>query len=309
MAIQRRLPNTDVARNVALKASKTKQANTAPADMALTAATIAKLNLTQPLFEQKMILRGAALRNQSSVTVEKNAAQEQTKMFISHFIQVFNLGIERGVFPASDRAFYTLDVNSNSVPPLTKESEITYWGEQLITGDAGRIDAGGAAMAMPEISQVQAAYDNFIHMNSQQSTVKDAYDKAQEEVSNMRPDVDKLILKIWDEVETFYNQEETPSKRRHAREWGVVYVSTQKATITGTVTQSIDDSPLANVNVALIESEEIVQTDANGNYKLTTVFTGAGTLEFALEGYVTKTFPVEIPEGGSLVQDAVMVAI
>lgn len=146
-------------------------------------------------------------------------------------------------------------------------------------------------------------------LNTQQSTLKDAYDRAQETVSNMRPDVDKLILKIWDEVETYYNQEPITSKRRFAREWGVVYVSTSKATITGLVTNLVNGNPLSGVNVALLESENIVQTGPDGIYTLSTTHTGTGTLEFTLDGFATQTFTLDIPEGGTLTQDAKLKAV
>ncbi len=309
MAITRSLPKTDLTRNVALKTAITKKGLVDPADMAITPQTVTRLTATQPLFSTKMNLRSSALEAQSSATESKTEAQTKAKMYISHFIQVFNLGVEREIYPKSARAYYKLDVSSNSVPPLLKESDIVYWGEQLINGEAERVTNGGEPMTNPSIVEVEAVYNDFVAQNNAQSTLKDAYDKAQEDVSNMRPDVDLLILKIWDEVETFYNQEPAPSKRRNAREWGVVYVSTQKATITGLVTTSIDDTPLAGVNVALIESEDIVQTGADGKYTLSTVFTGEGTLEFSLEGYVTQIVPVEIPEGGSVVKDVAMAAV
>ena len=34
-----------------------------------------------------------------------------------------------------------------------------------------------------------------------------------------------------------------------------------------------------------------------------TYFTGEGTLEFLLAGYVTQTFPIEVHEGGEITQD------
>lgn len=48
-------------------------------------------------------------------------------------------------------------------------------------------------------------------------------------------------------------------------------------------------------------------TAADGTYELKTNFTGEGTLEFSLAGFVTQTFPADVPEGGELIQDAVLV--
>jgi hypothetical protein len=63
------------------------------------------------------------------------------------------------------------------------------------------------------------------------------------------------------------------------------------------------------VNVALVESGDIVQTLADGTYKLSTTFTGLGALEFALESYETQTIPFEIKEGSLLTRDVVLVAM
>ena len=46
-----------------------------------------------------------------------------------------------------------------------------------------------------------------------------------EDVEAERPDTDDLILDIWDQVEFFFRKDEASSKRRKAREWGVVYVN------------------------------------------------------------------------------------
>lgn len=77
-----------------------------------------------------------------------------------------------------------------------------------------------------------------------------------------------------------------------------------KSTINGTVINAVSAEPLANVNVALLESDNIVQTGPDGKYTLVTTHTGAGTLEFSLDGYITQTISVEIAEGSTLKQDA-----
>jgi len=306
MGITRALPKTDVARNIAQKTAKLKKDVTAPANVPMTGGTQTRLDAQQPAFALKMNERSIALRAQTNSTMLKTAQQDKTKMFISHYFQAFNNGVARGVFSASDRAFYGLDVNSQSVPPLDKEALIVYWGERLITGDAARIAAGGVPMSNPNTSEVAAEYDSFVAINLSQSNFKDAFDTAQEAVGAMRPETDKLILRIWDEVEAAYNDETIESKRRKAREWGVFYQSTQKATITGVVTDMETSAPLTGVSVALIETEDIVLTDTEGKFTLVTSHFGTGTLEFALIGCVTQTIPVEVPEGGALTQDVQM---
>lgn len=306
MAIQRKLPGSDVKRDRALFMAKEKKDNTAPEFVALTPKTIVRLDATQVLYSQKMNERNYALAVRATSTTAKNISQAKTKKLISHFIQAFNNGVDRGVFSASDRAYFHLDINSDRVPSLGKESDIIFWGDEIISGDARRVAAGGAPMSNPTAAELEAEYSIFVSLNSEQSTLKDAYDKAQEGVSNMRVDVDKLILRIWDEVETFYDNDELPSIRRKARAWGVVYVSSHRATITGVVTDASDGAPLKNVGVLLVEAEEFVQTDDAGFYKLITSHAGADVLEFKHDDYFTQTFKIEISEGALLTKDAAM---
>jgi len=304
MSISRILPDSDVKRIDALTTAKDKQASVLPADSPLTTKTVTRLTAAQPLFSQKIATREAALVAQGQCTTLKNAAQDKARTYISHFFQSFNNGIVRGMFPPAHRAFYGLDLNESSVPPINTETEILHWGGKIVTGDAARIDAGGAPMAMPTADEVGVEIETFQHLVTQQSSLKDAYDTAQEGVSDIRPDIENLILRIWDEVETAFDDETPSSKRRKAREWGVVYHSTQKTTITGTVTDIVTTLPLANVNVILLESENTVQTDISGNYKMETTFVGEGILQFSLDGYATQTIPVDVPEGGAIEQNA-----
>jgi len=306
MAIQRKLPGSDVKRGIALNLAKLKKDNTAPEFVALTPNTIARLDAMQVLFSQKISEREYALARQAISTTAKNLSQAKTKKLISHFIQSFNNGVDRGVFSETARAFFHLDINSSSVPSLGKESDIIFWGDEIIGGDARRVAAGGAPMSNPAAAELETEYNNFKNLNSEQSTLKDAYDKAQEGVSNMRKEVDKLILRIWDEVETFFDNDELPSLRRKARAWGVVYVSSHRAAITGAVTDAETGEALKDAGVSLIEAEEFVQTDDAGNYKLITNHTGTVTLEFKHAKYFTKTFSIEIHEGAVLTRDAAM---
>lgn len=309
MALTRRLPNSDEGRKLALDLALGKKNNTAPADIVLTANTIARLVALQPDFFQKMKDRDDALVEQTTATADKDKDMAVVRTLISDFIQTFNAGVRRGLFPKEHRAFYHLDVNSDSVPPLTSEAAVIEWGQWLIDGDPRRITAGGAPMAMPTILEVSGKYTIFMNAVHAQSTNKDAYDTAQEAVQALRPDADALILRMWNEVETAYDNESIESKRRNAREWGVVYVSTTKSNITGIVKDALSGTPLVGVNVTLVEAEHTVQTDDSGNYLIATTYVGTGTMEFALENYATQNISVEVPEGGAVEVNAKLVKV
>jgi len=222
----RRLPNTDDARLKALQTAKEKADSTDPAQWAFAAETKVRLDDIYTRFSREMQERGDALAGQAEASKEEDTTMQWAEKLMSHFWQVFNLGIDRKKYKASDRAFYQAPVNNEEHPWEQSEAEIVLWGKRLIDGEAKRIAAGGAPMTNPGIAEVQTAYDAFIVEHDKQSAAKDNYDSEQEDVEDMRPEVDEFIQNdLWAEIEFSFRREEPPSLRRKAREWGVVYVS------------------------------------------------------------------------------------
>ncbi|MBK5284686.1 MAG: hypothetical protein JJE25_04735, partial [Bacteroidia bacterium] len=264
MAIARRLPNSDQTRDRALTSAKTRKDNVAPPDMAITPATIARLNVIQPDFKDKMQLRSDAERDQTTAGRIVNKAKRFAIMFISHFIQVFNFGVKREVYPAEDRNFYQLPVDNDNLPDINTEAEITQWGGRIVTGDVNRLAAGGAPMTNPKATDVGLKVTAFDTANNDQANKKLAYDHAQEAVDALRTEADGVIKKVWDEVETFYNEETPSSMRRKAREWGVIYISDILETIHVTVEDSATQAPIAGAELTINETGETFLTGADG---------------------------------------------
>lgn len=297
MTIRRQLPRSDEGRDKAITKAKAKNDSIPVANRFLTAPTQTRLNAIYTAIKAALLARAAALANQSTSTGGTTTAHALAKMFISHFLQVFNLGVKRSVYPAAHRAFYQLDVNSDAVPPLGTETEITLWGERLRTGDPLRVAAGGAAMANPAIAEVNAEVAAFNTENDAQSALKDAYDIAQQDVENLRPEGDAVIKKVWDEVETFYNEEEPASKRRKAREWGVVYVSDIKLTFNFMVKNSADNTPVADVVCELDETGNTVNTAADGTAQMQSTIADEATFNFSHPDFVTQQIVLDISTG------------
>lgn len=227
----RSLPSTDTALLNALTTAKNKAENTPAGQLAFKQETLAKLNELEPLFKKEIAERGAALSNQTQSTAEKMTAQDNLRMYISHFIQVFNFGVERGKYKATDRPFYQLDMSQTELPYLGNEPEVERWAQNIIKGETDRKGAGGEGMINPSAAEVEAAYLLFLEKNTGQSVLKDVYDKEQEDVERMRGEVQELIRDIWDEVEFEYRKESAPSMRRKAREYGVYYATRPGETV------------------------------------------------------------------------------
>jgi len=223
-------PKTDKARSEALEYLVGKcygeDGNPTPQALAIFSTRILDgLKPTTLSFKTEVGQRGSALVEQSLLTQDKVAALDVARMYVSHFIRVFNLGVAREVYPASARAFYGLDISQEDLPPLVAEADVIHWGDNIETGDAARIAAGGAPMSNPTAAEVKTKISLLKELRIQQSEKKENYDKEQEDVETMRPTVDELIRDAWDEVQFHFRKSTDPSRRRKCAEWGVVYVS------------------------------------------------------------------------------------
>jgi hypothetical protein len=230
-------------------------------------------------------------------------------MFISHFFQSFNNGVDRGMFPKDDRGFYQLPISSGAVPDLKSEEKIITWGDRIVAGDPLRVAAGGAPMAMPTAAEVTAELNAYKAENNIQSNLKGAYDQAQEAVAALRPETDSLILRMWNEIETAYSEEAAPSKRRKSREWGVVYIpspgeapSPEEFSIVGTITDSVTNNPVGDVGILVVETGQTYFSENNGTYFIPVLAPGNYTLQLTKTGYTPLTIPGIVVTEGQLTE-------
>lgn len=271
--IARRLPRSDFGRQQALNTALNKNSIT-PGP--LNATTVTRLTAMKGAYDTGIITHGNAKAAQGNGTPVKDAAIALLRMFISHFVQVFNLGVRRAKYPAADRSFYQINISSESVPNLDDEDDVLLWGSRLVTGDPLRVAAGGAAMENPDIAEVATAHTGATTAFNTYSTLAENLDTAEEALAALNPDADTLIKRIWDEVETFYGEEEPSSKRENARRWGVIYVSTTTATLTGLVKDG--GVPRPDTEVTLDQTSATVLTNAEGRYTIVTNLIGDATL-------------------------------
>ena len=221
----RKMPGTDVTRLEALRALHTKADSTPSEARAFSETNHARLKTFLPVFQKELEERGTALSVQSDATSRRLETEEECRTFVSHFYRVFNLGVTRKKYKAYERAHFQLDINSESVPDLRSEESIRTRAENIINGDKKRIAAGGAEMSNPTRDEVETVYARYTAALADQSAKKDAYEKEQKDVENIRAEADELIRDIWDEIEFNFRKEEAPALRRKAREYGVVYLS------------------------------------------------------------------------------------
>ena len=241
----------------------------------------------------------------AALSLQKEGYDKVLQMMCSHFIQVFNLAVARGVFPVAHRAFYKLDVNSDAVPPIGKDSEVIQVAKDLIKGEADRVAAGGAVMTMPPIGDVQTAFNNFHNILMPHSQAVDALDTAQEFFDQLNPEPDAVVKKVWDEIETYYNEELPASQRQNARQWGVVYVlKGSEKTVRGRVIDNVTNKPIPGAKVHFKNGNITVVADAEADgqayFELSTTLMGAQDIEAEEDLHQDYSAPLTLVENENL---------
>ena len=220
----RRLPNTDNARHKALLKAYQKGKDTPPFKLAFSQSTYQRIVSFLPGFEKKMLHQKTALTRQIDRNKDYHTLQKKAKLYISHFIQVINMAIQRGEISSSILDFYKLNGYSKKIPPLNTEEEILRWGERIIEGETQRVRRGMSPITNPTIAVVKVRYEKFLEAYRNQKNLQVANNRALKELADLRPEADDIIVHTWNEVEESFKDLPDDLRREKAMEYGLVYV-------------------------------------------------------------------------------------
>lgn len=305
---KRRLPRTDAQRHSALRnAKKRKDRIPPPVVIPFTAATILRLDTFQPIYKTKYDAVDTAKNTQTTLTATVNNTRKLAIYNEQDFIEALNRAIRRELFLPTVRTLYKLAVDDTTLPYIGSENDVITWGENIESGETARIAAGGAPITFPSLADVNAAVAAFDNANALQANAKEAFDAAQELLEVENPEADKLILKLWNEIETAFDEGDKASMRRKAREWGVVYIpspgeviSPDDFSITGKITDAVTGTALNEVLVTVIETGAEALSESNGDYFVSVQPPGTYTLLVEKTGYYPLTIPNVQVTAGSL---------
>jgi hypothetical protein len=220
----RRLPNTDSARLKALNIALIKGKDLPPFKLAFTQKSNQKLQSFLHMYENAMSFYRQCYMAQTRKNIEYLAHLKKTRMYISHFIQVLNMAIQRGELQPEVRSLYCLNKDKSRIPNLNTEREIILWGERLIRGEAQRIFKGCSPVTNPSIAVVKVWYETFLEIYHYQKTLQKNTARALEKLSLLRTEADNIILHIWNEVEDSFKGLPDDLRREKAMEYGLIYV-------------------------------------------------------------------------------------
>ena len=224
----RRLPNTDAARLRALRTAHLKGRELTPFELPFSQHTLNRLQSFLPSFEDAIDQSKSALKSQVSRSNEYNRYFKKAKMYLSHFIQVVGMAIQRGDLPENQKEYFGFAGKEIKVPKLHSESDIIKWGERLIHGESNRRNKGLSPITNPTIAVVNVRYEQFLESLKHQRMLQKNYQRTLEKVESLRREADEIILAVWDEVEKTFSESEPEEKRKKAKNFGVVYIFRKK---------------------------------------------------------------------------------
>ena len=284
--ISRKIPQTQKGVQNALNMALNQMGIVAPTEMMLTADTQAKVTAMAPAFDGVMSDKKVALYQQTKATKAAQAAFKIVVMFISHFFQVFNLGIARGKYQAEERAFFEIDINSKVIPALGTEANVMAQGKNVHDGDALRMaEAGAVAMANPTTAEVDGKFGDWKTKNNLQNLKISDYENKSSAVVAMFDAALAVVVKVWDEGDAYYDDKDAPAKRAKLRPWGVIYEGSETMTIRVKIKNSITKVGIEGAESQIVETGENRLSDADGNLVLTTKVIDEVNLHTQMDGY------------------------
>lgn len=219
----RRLPNTDQARLRALRAAIKAAGQQTFNEQVITFKSMREAENFLMVFEKQMLLYKQTLETQVNANKQYQQILYNARIYISHFIQVFNLAVIRGDIRKEHKLYYNLNPEIHNVPDLSTEAAIQEWGQNIIDGENERIRNGGSPIYNPTIAKVQVHYEVFKEYKSNQRLYQATTNRNWEELVRLRAEGDAIILDIWNQVEEFYKDETPFNKLQKCQKYGLIY--------------------------------------------------------------------------------------
>lgn len=219
----RRLPNTDQARLRALRTAIQQAENQDYGSQVISYKTIHEAKTYLSVFEKQLAQYQLTLDSQVSANKRYQQIVHNARLYISHFIQVFNLSIIRGDIKKEHKLLYKLDPNVHTVPDLSTDSALIHWGKCIIDGENERIRNGGLPIYNPAIAKVQVHYEVFKEYKSTQKMYQATTNRNWEDLVSLREKGDLIILDMWNQVENNYKDEKPFTRFNKCKTFGLVY--------------------------------------------------------------------------------------
>ncbi len=220
----RRLPNTDASRLKAISMALAKGESLDMFDLAFSQRLLNEIKYFLPQFERALYEYQQGLKNQVKSNKGYKEKLRKARLYVSHYIQAFNMAVMRGEIKPKDQEFIGLEADSKSAPLLNSETSVLDWGKKILEGEVKRLSFGGVSIYTPSLANVRVHYEIFKEDYINQKFLKSNTARLLDNVSEMRVFCDQIILNVWNDVEKkFENIPDLEQRLDLCREYGVIY--------------------------------------------------------------------------------------
>ncbi len=200
----RSLPKTDLGRIESLQKAVSMEGYKENGQLVLSYQTIRDTQRLLSKFRNAQIqyqqYRNLYLKNRKTYNEEVRVA----RMYISHFVRVLYMTIQRGELKKEIVTEYGLNPDRLVIPPIKDEAGLEAWGRKIITGEEQRITKGGVPIYNPNIAKVKVYWSIFADHYLNAKGLKANAEKNRKELVKMRPIVDDLLHDLWNQVENAF---------------------------------------------------------------------------------------------------------
>jgi len=248
----RRLPNTDQARLRALKTAVQRAAESDFTEQVLPYRLSTEAENCLLKFENLVTQYQTNFDNKVTANKKYKRMVQNTRMYISHFIQVLNFAVLRGEIKKEQKRLYHLDENNFNLPDLSTEENLLLWGKNIIEGETARMGQGGMAINCPAINKVKVHYEMFRENQLSQSMHRLSTERVYEDLEALRDEADRIILDIWNTVEAHFDKKLPYDRLRSCENYGLkFYYRPKEKRITAETDKEIEKAAASQMKLEL----------------------------------------------------------
>jgi hypothetical protein len=219
----RLLPKTPKQRLSAMRTVADRVASMPPHELLFPVPLIDRLMDFLPAYEGLINEVSKAQAFQTGATATVKPLLRTARIWVGQGYQNIVDAVTRGTIPRASLSGYGLTMNARGARMRRGEQYVITAAERLRSAEENRVAKGGEPMAFPSLAEIMVHVEAFRSANQLQADRKFALSEAQQNLRKANAEAKKLVLRLWNTIETAYDTGDRPSMRRKAREWGVIY--------------------------------------------------------------------------------------
>lgn len=219
-----RFPQNDLARITLLtEVHMTHRSQSEQGNSYLMPETIQGLEELYNHFHHLVVNQTYSERERAEVVQEKLTALKELRTYCSHGLQSVRNRIKRENEPKELYKLYGISA-SGAMPKLVASADLITIAESIIAGDRSAVGMGYEPMINPRADQIDEINNRAKRLIADVNAADRLVDQAQEEVAEVRAEVDLLIKDIVADLKYNLRKMDAPSRRRVMRRYGVTFV-------------------------------------------------------------------------------------